>query len=280
MEKQPSAKSLFKPYIAIPQDHGSWVFLLSPLLIGIFAGGKLSAATPFLVIGSLATFMLRQPVTVAIKAVSGRRSRADLKSALFWSGLYALIGLVCLAALTWQGYAYVLLLALPAIPVFAWHLWLVSRRSERRQAGVEILGSGVLALAAPAANWVAAGSADPTGWWLWMLTWLQSAASIVYAYLRLGQRELEAVPPVNIRLRMARRALLYTSFNFFGVLLLSIVQLLPPLLWLPYLLQFVETIYGTFKPAMKAKPTAIGIRQLIVSSLFTVIFILTWAVWP
>ncbi len=166
------------------------------------------------------------------------------------------------------------------MPVFAWHLWLVSRRSERRQAGVEILGSGVLALAAPAAYWVALGSADPAGWWLWGLTWLQSAASIVYAYLRLGQRELQTVPAVNERLRMAWRALLYTGFNFVGVLLLSILQVLPPLLWLPYLLQLTETIYGTLKPAVKVKPTAIGIRQLIVSSLFTVLFILTWTVNP
>jgi len=192
--------------------------------------------------------------------------------------LYALVGAICLAALAWLGYAYVLLLALPALPVFAWHLWLVSRRSERRQAGVEILGSGVLALAAPAAFWVGVGSPDPDGWWLWALAWFQSAASIVYAYLRLGQRELAAVPPVHERLHMGRRTLLYTSFNFLGVLLLSLLQILPSLLWLPYLLQFVETIYGILKPALKARLTAIGIRQLVINCIFTVMFILTWTV--
>ena len=34
------------------------------------------------------------------------------------------------------------------------------------------------------------GFPDPLGWLLFGLTWLQSAASIVYAYLRLAQREL------------------------------------------------------------------------------------------
>ncbi len=29
--------SLFVQHIAVPQDHGSWVFIFSPLLIGIFA---------------------------------------------------------------------------------------------------------------------------------------------------------------------------------------------------------------------------------------------------
>jgi hypothetical protein len=41
-------------------------------------------------------------------------------------------------------------------------------------------------------------------------------------------------------------------------------------------LQLFETVWGIFKPAVKVKPTAIGIRQLAVSSLFTLIFILTW----
>jgi hypothetical protein len=175
-----------------------------------------------------------------------------------------------------QGFAYLAILAVPGIPVFIWHLLLISRRAERRQVGVEIVGSGVLALGAPAAYWVGIGSPEITGWWLFLLTWFQSAASIVYAYLRLEQRELKELPDLPARMRMARRALLYTTFNFLAVLALSIAGVLPSLLWLPYALQWVETIWGTTHPAIGYKPTAIGIRQLIVSSLFTVLFILTW----
>ena len=75
---------------------------------------------------------------------------------------------------------------------------------------------------------------------------------------------------------MARRALLYTSFNFMAVLILGIASVLPKLLFLPFTLQWVETLYGTFNPAIGYKPTAIGIRQLIVSTLFTILFIITW----
>jgi len=88
------------------------------------------------------------------------------------------------------------------------NLWLVSRRAERRQAGIEIIATGVLALAAPAAYWVGKGWQDPLGWWLLLLTWFQSAASIMYAYLRLEQRELHALPDRPTQFRMARRALL------------------------------------------------------------------------
>ena len=90
MRTHPPGTPLFNRHIAIPQDHGSWVFLLSPLLIGLFAGGKASAASTYVVAEALAAFFMRQPVTLAVKALSGRRALAD--PALFWGGLYALPG--------------------------------------------------------------------------------------------------------------------------------------------------------------------------------------------
>ena len=276
MSSQNNKSKLFLRHVALPSDHGSWVFLLSPLLIGLFAGDSWSTATLFLIVASLAAFLIRQPVTIIVKVFSGRRSRRDLTAAWFWISIYAIIGAVGLVGLLLQGFAFIFILALPGIPVFGWHLYLVSKRAERRQMGVEIVASGVLALAAPAGYWLGAGWADPLGWLLFALTWLQSAASIVYAYLRLQQREMDEIPEINTRLGMARRALTYTSFNVLLVLLLALTNTVSILLVLPYILQWVETIYGTLKPAIGLRPTRIGVRQLIVSSFFTVLFIPTW----
>jgi hypothetical protein len=160
--------------------------------------------------------------------------------------------------------------------VFGWHLWLVARRTERRQAGVEIIASGVLALSAPAAYWISVGAPDAVGWWLWGLTWLQSAASIVYAYLRLEQRQWKQIPRLRTRLQAGRRALSYTSFNLGLTLILGIMAFLPTWLFLPYALQWIESIWGTLNPAVGVKPTRIGLRQLAVSSLFTLLFIICW----
>ena len=77
---------------------------------------------------------------------------------------------------------------------------------------------------------------------------------------------------------MAQRALLYTTFNLLAVMILSLVDILPPLLAAPYALQWLETLWGTVKPAIGVKPTSIGIRQLVVSSLFTILFILVWRI--
>jgi len=270
------SQTYMKRHIALPSDHGSWVFIISPMLIGLFAGGRLTIASLYLVVGAMAAFLIRQPLSTAVKVYSGRRSRRDLPAAWFWAILYGSIALLAFAGLVLQGFAYLAILAVPGIPVFIWHLVLISRRAERRQVGVEIVGSGVLALAAPAAYWVGVGSPQAAGWWLFLLTWFQSAASIVYAYLRLEQRELNELPNLPSRFHMGRRALLYTTFNFLAVAALCTAGILPRFVWVPFALQWVETIWGTAHPAIGYKPTAIGIRQLIVSSLFTVLFILTW----
>jgi YwiC-like protein len=267
---------IFRRHIALPQDHGSWVFILSPLLIGLFVGVNFTPASFNLVIAALGAFLIRQPVTVAIKAYSGRRPRTDLPAARFWTVVYGLIILLALAELANLGFAYVFYLAIPGLPVFAWHLYLVSRRAERKQAGVEILATGALSLAAPAAYWVGIGHYDPLGWALWLLTWLQSAASIVYAYLRLKQREQTKSPESSEGWRMGKRALQYTSFNLALTLVLGWSAWLPRWIFIPYLLQWLETLWGITHPATGWKPTTIGVRQLIVSALFTILFIVFW----
>jgi hypothetical protein len=288
-------KSFLVRHIALPQDHGSWVFLFSPLLIGLFAAGQVRPATWILVAAALAAFLLRQPVTVLVKVRTGRRPETDLPPALFWTIVYGTILLGTAIALAWMGFAYVFWLALPALPVFGFHLFLVSLRAERRQAGVETLATGVLALAAPAALWVSSGKYDPLGWGLWLYAWAQAAASIVHAYMRLAQREaaMDQAPAGNLlekrkrarrskrnagEIAFRKRALLFTSFNLGIVYALSIPGLSPKYLAVPYFVQWAETLWGLRFPAYGQTPVRIGIRQMIVSTLFTVLFIIAWRI--
>ena len=250
-------------------------------MVGLFAGGEFSYASFNLLIAAMSVFLIRQPLTVAVKALSGRRSAADLPAARFWVLVYGVISALALIGLIFEGFGYILYLAAPGIPVFAWHLWLVSKRAERRQEGIEVIATGVLALAAPAAYWIGHGGYDPAGWWLWLFCWLQSAASIVYAYLRLNQRD---VSPGQAQgqgrsdwLRLGRRALLYTSFNLGLSTLLAWAKIIPTFVFIPFLIQWLETLWGIFNPAVGWKPTRIGIRQLIVSIIWTVFFIISWS---
>ncbi len=268
---------IFRKHIALPQEHGAWAFLLSPLAVGLAAGHRWDAATAWLVVGALAAFFARQPVTIAVKVYAKRRSRKDLPAALFWSIVYGGLGIIAAVALARAGAVYLLWLAAPGLLVFLWHLHLVAHRAERRRMDVEVVASGSLALSAPAALWLAQGRVTWTGWLLWLLLWFQAAASIVYAYLRLEQRTWPTSPPLRERARKGWRALCYTTFNLVAVLILGIFGVVSPWLWLAYAVQWAETTWGVFRPAVKVKPTVIGIRQFLVTTLFTIVFILTWS---
>jgi hypothetical protein len=262
-------------HIAIPAEHGAWIFLLSPLTIGLFLGGFSKGSLP-LVFVMLAAFLIRQPVTIIVKVISGRRSKNDLYPALVWCAFYGLILIVSLLLLIIHKYVFILYLAVPAIPVFMWHLWLVSKRAERRQKLIEIAASGVLALAAPAAFWIGKQTYDSTGWLIWMLTWSQVAGTIYYAYLRLNQRQLKQLPDKRGLYKMAIETIVFNSLLFLVVIVLAAINWVPPLLPLAYIIQPIEVLWGTLHPAIAVAPKKIGIRQLMISILFTLVFIVTW----
>lgn len=266
--------------LALPNDHGSWVFLATPLLIGLLAGGSPSAASVVVVAAALAAFLIRQPVTGAVKALSGRRPREDLPLANFWIVVYGTGGLAAAGALAAMGRADLFWLAAPAAPVFAWHLILVGRRSERRQFWVEVLGSGALALSATALAWAAAGAPTAGGIWLGALTWAQAAASIAYAYLRLAQRPLPAPPTPRMAWRMAAAALAWSGANTLATAWLARAGTLPAWLWVAFAIQFAECVFGALRPAIGVRPALIGMRQTIVSALFALTFVAAWRFGP
>ena len=264
-------------HVAIPSEHGAWIFLFSPLLIGLFIGGFSSGTIP-LILTLLSAFLIRQPMTIFVKVFSGRRPQKDLYPALIWLIIYGIALISNLIILILQKYVFILLLALPAVPVFIWHLWLVSKRAERRQKLIEIAASGVLALAAPATFWVGQQQYSPTGWLLWVFTWLQVTGTILYAYLRLEQRQLKQQPTLKESIKMSSEAFIFNLILFISVLVIAITGSIPTFLPLAFLIQPLEVIWGILNPAISEAPKKIGIRQLLVSSIFTVSFIVAWLI--
>ena len=259
---------MWRRQYALPAEHGSWIWLLGPLAVGVAAARRLAPDLAPLALAALAAFLLRQPATLAVKALSGRRAREDLKPALAWLAGYSLLAALALGWLLRAGHGRLLALALPGIPVFAWHLWLVGRRRERGQPGVQIIAAGTLALAAPAAYWTAGGESAQVGWILWLLTWLQAAGSIVYIHMRLQQRGWEQVPSRRQHWRLGSRALAYAGFNLLACLLLSKIEWAPPLAPWAFALSLAETVQGVARPAVGVPARTIGLRQLGSSTLF------------
>ena len=270
------SRRIWRKHYALPAEHGAWVWWIGPLLIGAAAGGEPVPMLGVLGLTALFAFMLRQPATLVVKALSSRRAREELRPALIWSALYAGLTAVGVALLVRSGEGRLLLLAIPGALIFAWYLRLVSRRQERQQPGLEIIGAGALALTAPAAYWVSGGSSDLEAWLLWGLTWLQSAASIVHVHLRLEQRQLEQIPEMGVRLRLGRRSLLYNGFNQGMSLMLALAGWVPTLVPVAFAITFLDALDGIIRPAVGARPRRIGVRQLLISSAFVVVMVLAY----
>lgn len=273
----PLDRRLWRKHYFVPAEHGAWIWWIGPFLIGTAAGGKPDLDVLVLLLAVAAAFFLRQPAAIAVKALSGRRPQSDLAPALFWASAYALVVLLAVLALVRSGNAQILWLAIPGVVVFAWHMWLVSRREERGQRGVELVAAGVLALAAPAAYWVAGGPGALDAWLLWLLTWLQSAASIVFVYLRLAQRRLPAMPAPGERWRMGARTLAYHVFNLAVAAGLSAFGRVPILVPIAFALMLADALEGVSRPPVGARPTAIGLRQLGSSALFAAVMIAAYS---
>lgn len=251
----------------LPPEHGGWFLLLGPFLLGTIAAGKPNGDLVLLLLLALAVYIARQPLVILTKAVAGRRAASDIRPALVGLTLAGVIAFVLLGILLLQGHSYLTWLGLPALPVLAWQLFLVSRREER-QLGIELVGAGTLALAAPAAYWVSLGQMNVTGWLLWALAWLYAAASIVYVYLRLKQRRIKEIPSRAQQWQDARRTLLYIGGDIIITIGLAILQVVPPLTPLPFVLAMAHFMYGTTHPAIGVRPVRIGIEQSVATIVF------------
>lgn len=272
-------RQVLRKHYALPSEHGAWIWLLGPFVLGWAAGDGFSWDLALLLAAGLAAFLLRQPLTILVKVTSGRRSGKQQYPALLWSGLYGLLAGLFLGSLIWRGHGRLGFLAIPGLVVFTWHLWLVRGRQERGQMGIEIVAAGVLALLAPAAYWVSGGDSPLGALLLWAVAWFQAAASIVHVYLRLFQRQLRSSPALRQRLKMGSRSLGYSVFNSVASLGLSLQLGLPLALPLAFALQSIDVVDGVLRPATGQPPRAIGLRQLVASSLFVLVAGYAFANW-
>ena len=266
-----------KRIYALPAEHGAWALWLGPFAVGVGVGGWNGLPTLLLLLTQLFAFLARQPLVILVKALSGRRSRDDAAPALLWLAIYAALAAIFGLALLAMGYAQLLWAAIPIAPMLIWQVWLIRERAER-QMTIELAGSGMLALAAPTAYYVATGALDTTTLLLWALCWLQSAAAIVYVYLRLAQRRLSVAPPMPERWRMGRRAVLYAAVNLVGSCALAAARIVPLLTPVAFAAMLAQAIGGTREPCVGARPQRIGFAQVAATAIFAALLIVAYRV--
>lgn len=231
----------------------------------------------WLTLAALAAFLSRQPASMLIKTFSGRRPERDRLPALVWLCGYSALAALAVSQLIRLNHGQVLWLAVPAVPILGWHFSLIAKRRERKQMGIEIIGTGALALAAPAAYWVSGGTDPVLPWILWLSSWLQSAASITLVYFRLDQKNWGSGLDLGTRARSGYRTLAYHGFNFLFVWSLVCAGLWNAIAGMAFTLMLLDTLLAIVRPAINARPRSIGLRQLLFSSLFYLLMILSQA---
>lgn len=261
----------------LPPEHGGWFLLVGPFLLGAIAAARPTLDLVILLLLALSVYIARQPLVILTKALAGRRARSDIRPALVGLLIVGVLALVLLSSLLVRGHHYLLWLGLPALPVLVWQLFLVSRREER-QLGIELVGAGTLALAAPAAYWVSLEKLNETGWLLWGLAWLYATASIVYIYLRLKQRRIKEMPSRTELWRQGRRTLLYVGGDIAVTVGLAVLRILPPLTPLPFMLALAHFLYGITHPAVGVRPARIGIEQSLATLVFYALLGIVFAI--
>jgi len=267
-------RRFLRKHYAIPPEHGAWVWWIGPLLIGAAAGRAWHWDLLVLLFTALAGYLMRQPLTLLVKVLSGLRPRSDLSPALFWMGLYGVVCLIGAMGLVASGHARVLFLGLLAMPLLAWYFYLVSRKSERRQRGMEYVTAAVLAFALPAAYWTCGGAGALEPWILWALVTSHSVTTVVHVSKILELRRTKTLQD----LKHSRRVLATTIPLAGGCLAIAGVAALSGLVpWLAaaaYLVPLADIIHAAIRPPVGVKPTQLGLRQLGMSSLYVLMMML------
>lgn len=262
---------------ALPNEHGAWALWLGPFLAGWGAAGRTGPPLVWTFLAILFVFMARHPMTLLVRALSGRRRREDARPAALWTSIYLTTAAAWAGVLIAQGFARLLLLALPAIPLLFRQMMLVARKEERRM-GIELAGAGVLALAAPAAHIAATGQWSLTALMLWLLLWLYAAVSVVYVHMRLAQRRLAEVPDPSERIAIGSTAMRAAAAALVVAALGALTRQVPPLTPLPFILLQLQVISGTLRPAIGYKVKRVGFSQVGATVAFVALIVFSYRV--
>jgi hypothetical protein len=223
----------------LPKEHGSWSLVLEPLALGLLvapslAGGALATA-------AFAGFLARRPLKAALAPESSERCCAARQTVVLLSAL-AVAGLFETVATAGWMPLWPLLLAAPLGGLFAWF----DAQGESRAAAAELAGSAAFAIL-PAVLAVLAGWPAAPALALAVVALGRSLPTVLTIRTCLRLRKGELVSPIT--------PLLATSLAGATLLVLALMQLVPPLAVGGAALLFVRSVWftSTWRPQWSAR---------------------------
>lgn len=261
-------RTLRKQHI-LPAEHGSWSWFLVPYFVGTAVSGTFNLATLLVLIGGMALFLLRQPMTVWLRIRQRRGRKADLPIVQKLTiGLLA-VTLLCFIGLLLMGLTEILILTIPVVLLAALYgLASLSKTTSVRNLWMELAGAAGLALMAPAAMIAATGESSTETWTVFGLMALQNVLGVFYVRLRIA----------DTHERPSSRALVLWShvLGITAVLLLIALQRIPPLAILPFIGFLIRAIWAYPKPRPIPNIKKFGFTEVGVEILAGVVIVVAF----
>ncbi|MCI0487580.1 MAG: YwiC-like family protein [Blastocatellia bacterium] len=256
--------------LELPKEHGAWVMLYVPFVVGALVAGSFSLRVLLLLSSVTFVFIARESLIVWWRARSRGQSRpSSLRLMLIYLGLAALSGVPLV-------FIYRLYITVPlgfvALVLLGVNAEQAVRREDRTIFG-EVMAILGLTLTAPAAYYVARASWEITALWLWALNALYFASSVFYVKLRVHainpRKEQESR---NVR----RHCAFYHVFLLASLLVLVLTDSLSLLAVIAFAPVLVRTFWHLFKPGERLNLRRIGVLEIVYSVVFLVFITLTF----
>lgn len=238
----------------MPTEHGSWGFLLEPLVAGMAIA--FPPAAPWIAVMAAAAFLARRPLQIMV-AQRENRDGAIFAAASRMLLIFSLVGLAGVAgtAVTAGLPAFIpLCLAAPA----AFFQLYVETTNRGRQLRAELAGAAVM-LAAAASMALAGGMTWPAATALWMLFAARFIPSVLYVRSRLalekGKPHKFAIPALAHLIALV----LAFALAFYGL-----TPMLPALV---FVLLLARSAFGLSRYRTRMKAMVVGIWEVIYGAL-------------
>jgi hypothetical protein len=191
----------------IPHEHGAWIILYAPLILGFAASPRFSPLPSLMLLITVTGLFLSRPLIGALL-----RQRGGPQSA-FWLGVYLLVSAAGALSLLSAHRLYALIwLGLPMGLLFLIHVGLQlkpTRRRLDRSLGGEILAVGALTLTAPAGVVAGGGALNADAWRLWALCALYFSSGIFYVKMLLAALTIRGTLEKQERRRIGQEQRVY-----------------------------------------------------------------------
>jgi len=199
--------------VAIPAEHGSWSFWLEPVLLAFLLAP--SGTGIALIILSLASFLMRQPLKIAWMDLRKKKLYARTRVGVGFVGLYGLIALLAFLASLAGGGFIVIAPLIPAYIIAILQVWQFDIRGNSRHWLPEALGATVMSTFAISIA-LAGGRTLETALMLSLIIIARAIPTIFYVRARLRQIKSNQTKPQVALLLHAVAVVITFGFALIG----------------------------------------------------------------